>query len=331
MRFFSRVKSLPRASVRRARRRRARRRAGSRRVILLYHRVAALEHDPFELAVSPSLFHDHLEILKSRSRVVSLDEILQARATGSAVLTAVTFDDGYADNLHAASPLLCAAEVPATFFVSTGSLGHPRGFWWDRLASAIARVEVPSAALDQLNGITPIGSLASREARTEAALTIAPHLQRMHPVARDQWMAELETSVPVDDGGEAEACAVLDEAGVRELGAQPLTQLGAHTHSHAMLSQLTREEQLAEITRSVTAIHEITGTRPRFMAYPYGAEEHYNSDSCLAAKDAGMSAAFVNHGGPFDPKNRPYVIPRHYVPALSPDAFRTRLRAVLGV
>ena len=36
---------------------------------------------------------------------------------------------------------------------------------------------------------------------------------------------------------------------MRELGSQPLAQLGAHTHSHPMLSVLTPEEQLAEINR----------------------------------------------------------------------------------
>jgi peptidoglycan/xylan/chitin deacetylase (PgdA/CDA1 family) len=122
----------------------------------------------------------------------------------------------------------------------------------------------------------------------------------------------------------------LDEAGVRELGSQPLAQLGAHTENHAMLSMLGREEQLAEISSNVDKLADITGTRPRFLAYPFGSEQAYNTDSCLAARDAGLEAAFVNHPGRFDPKGQPYLIPRYYVPPLPADQFRTWLRGVLG-
>ena len=117
---------------------------------------------------------------------------------------------------------------------------------------------------------------------------------------------------------------------MRELGSQPLAELGAHTQNHAMLSLLPRGEQLAEIATSVEKIRDITrrGT-PRFVAYPYGGEQDYNTDSCLAARDAGLEAAFVNHGGPFDPGRQPYRVPRYYVPPLPADQFRTWLQGIL--
>ena len=50
---------------------------------------------------------------------------------------AVTFDDGYVDNLKFAKPRLESAGVPATVFVTTGQIGRAGEFWWDELARIV--------------------------------------------------------------------------------------------------------------------------------------------------------------------------------------------------
>ncbi len=48
-------------------------------------------------------------------------------------LVAITFDDGYADNLYDALPLLEKHGLPATVFVCTGPVTQGAEFWWDTL------------------------------------------------------------------------------------------------------------------------------------------------------------------------------------------------------
>ncbi len=83
--------------------------------ILLYHRVASPAFDPQCLAVTPDHFQEHMRILRQRCLPVPLDRIWPPRPSASGRCpVAVTFDDGYSDNLTAALPVLEAEEVPAT-------------------------------------------------------------------------------------------------------------------------------------------------------------------------------------------------------------------------
>jgi peptidoglycan/xylan/chitin deacetylase (PgdA/CDA1 family) len=306
-----------------------RRRANGRRIIFLYHRVASPEHDPFALSVSARQFQDHLDILRSRYQMVTLDELLGTRTASRSVLASITFDDGYVDNLTTAMPLLRQAGIPATFFICTGCLGDVRGFWWDRVATAIAAAGATST-FELTEGPALTGDLSSPQARRLTTATIAGRLQCMHPSQRDRVVEELERILLAGATEPRQSCPVLDDAGVRELGSQPLAHLGAHTHSHPQLSALTRQEQFAEIDCGAVVLQKITGIRPRFVAYPYGSQQDYNEDSCRAARAAALEAAFVNHGGPFDPDRHPYRIPRTYVPALPADDFRGWLQQAIA-
>lgn len=98
--------------------------------ILGYHSISDGD-DPLGLAVSPSRFAEHLEVVARRARPMRLDALARALRDGRipARAVAVTFDDGYADLLHVAAPLLERYDVPATAFVTTGSPGC--AFPWD--------------------------------------------------------------------------------------------------------------------------------------------------------------------------------------------------------
>lgn len=99
--------------------------------ILMYHRVAKLEHFD-QLAVTPARFEQQMQRLTQVAQVLSLSEGLSrlAAGTGNQPTVAVTFDDGYLDNLHHALPILERYQVPATIFVTTDfcdqNHSHPR-------------------------------------------------------------------------------------------------------------------------------------------------------------------------------------------------------------
>ncbi|MCC6694159.1 MAG: polysaccharide deacetylase family protein [Candidatus Hydrogenedentes bacterium] len=83
--------------------------------ILTYHSVGTRDH---EMNVTPKCFCEQMEWLAAECTVITLAEAAQGHAG-----VAVTFDDGYRDNLTEAAPILRRLGIPATLFAVAGRLG----------------------------------------------------------------------------------------------------------------------------------------------------------------------------------------------------------------
>src|SRR5262245_47880670 len=91
----------------------------TRALILGYHRITDRPEDSYSLGVTPKNFDEQLAVLRAQNRVMWLPDMMTALHNQALPKRAVvlTFDDGYADNLHNAKPLLEKYEAPATVFV----------------------------------------------------------------------------------------------------------------------------------------------------------------------------------------------------------------------
>jgi peptidoglycan/xylan/chitin deacetylase (PgdA/CDA1 family) len=109
--------------------------AGGRRSlapwVLMYHSVSEDAYDPYLVTVSPDRLGRQLGWLRDRGLTgVSVGRLLRARAAGQARgLVGLTFDDGYADFLDQAVPLLRRYGHTATVFALPGRLGGENA--WD--------------------------------------------------------------------------------------------------------------------------------------------------------------------------------------------------------
>ncbi len=90
--------------------------------ILMYHSVGSFVYgDTLALhTISEKRFRQHLDVL-SGMRTVPLLPLLIPE---SELSVAITFDDGYADNLHIAAPLLIERGIPFTVFVTSDFIRH---------------------------------------------------------------------------------------------------------------------------------------------------------------------------------------------------------------
>ena len=90
--------------------------------VLVYHSISCpIEPLEADADISPERFQQQLQWLSRWRRVVPLEETLRATPRRS---VAITFDDGYRDNLTVALPLLEKFHLPMTLFVAAGFVGR---------------------------------------------------------------------------------------------------------------------------------------------------------------------------------------------------------------
>src|SRR5689334_3311798 len=102
-------------------------------LILLYHRIDVSLSDRWGLCVSPRNFESHMQELARGFSPQPLSEISRLLRLGRAPrrVVAVTFDDGYQDNLTTALPILRRWGIPATFFLCGEASAFEGAFWWE--------------------------------------------------------------------------------------------------------------------------------------------------------------------------------------------------------
>lgn len=88
--------------------------------VLMYHSVGS----DGPLSVPVREFEWQMRYLKKRYDVISLDSVVARACSGNKRPAAcITFDDGFADVHSNALPILDRLALPATFFITTGSIG----------------------------------------------------------------------------------------------------------------------------------------------------------------------------------------------------------------
>lgn len=317
-----------------------------RALVLMYHRVAEADSDPLMLCVKPSHFAEHLEVIKKGYTLMHAGKLAQGVLHNEMPrrTVAVTFDDGYADNLYNAKPLLERCGAPATVFVVTSQIGQAREYWWYELERLFLHPGPLPAKLEMRIGETSYTWDLGGNAFDETGISErhvnrqSPHVK--HPDARriafEAIQRMLVSALPEErervladlrkwKGSEAkprDACRSLTREEVLELARGELVEIGAHTVTHANLAVLPVALQKPEIFRSKSVLDDILGQSVAGFAYPYGS---YTQESVDLVKGAGFHFACTVHPGVIEPSDDCFQLPRMTVEDWDGEEFSRRL------
>ncbi len=318
-------------------------------LVLGYHRIAELDNDPWSMAVSPDNFARHLEILRSAWKPMPLPALVEAHRHGNVPHRAVvlTFDDGYADNLTTALPLLERYEIPATVFVATGQIDADHEFWWDELERALLLPrklpEVLQLDIDgrpqtrKLDGAVEYSNAQRRrdkgarpwqadpQTRLGFYYSVWERLRRVDPTRRRVLLEEIVRWASADPEARPEY-RTLRSAELQELSRNPLITIGAHTVSHAFLPEHSPGEQHEEIAGSKHTLERLLAAPVTSFAYPHG---EYANDTPEIVQALGFDVACTLGERAVRTISDRFRLPRCGVENWNGDPFTRRLRSWL--
>ena len=258
-------------------------------VILTYHRVVSDhmvldEHIQSGMYVREQSFDAHINYLRKRFNIISLDELLDLwrtnRLKSHRSYCVITFDDGWRDNYQFAFPLLMKYRIPATIFLATDFIGTARWFWPDQMMlllekgrhHTIGAVERKafSAVLEEAIGVTVseedgifrrVESGAPIDSDSVIECCKGVEVDRIHQII-DRLSRALHLDLPTQR-------VLLNWDEVREMAGKGVT-FGSHSCSHRIMTRIPLSEVKAELIDSRKTMLE-QGIKPvPVFCYPNG-------------------------------------------------------------
>lgn len=185
---------------------------------------------------------------------------------GTRPRVALTFDDGFANFIDCAYPILARYHLPATVFVAAGFLVGLDALWFSRVHVAClfgpgTPLEVAGTCYERA---TPEARVASLTALRKRLLSFEP--PQVEEIARrlpsPTEILGAEGARDISDG--------LNVAEIRTLAADPLIEIGSHTVTHPYLTSCSDEHLGRELVDARAILEQAAQRAVDLFAYPLG-------------------------------------------------------------
>ena len=252
-----------------------------RACVLCYHRV--LPDEEFVADKSPnsnlimptSKFAEQMKFLSEKYKVVSMDELEKhLESDSNKFVVSITFDDGYKDNLVHALPILEKYNIPVTIYVITRLPDGDTWIWWYEIWDHLEKNN--SVKANDMLKYTTIKTNKQKIKTFKILLNLILNLPY------DEQRKTVENITGISSRKQyPQLCLSWDE--IKKLDRHSLITIGAHTHSHPNLKQLTEEETFSEMMQSKNKLEDQLGHSVDHFAYPFGTENEADKKEFLLA------------------------------------------------
>ena len=287
-------------------------------VVFMLHRVLPADARPQRapefapnagLVITPEFLDAAIGLVRQQGYdLAPLEEVperLRAAREGRAVrpFAVFTLDDGYRDNLEHAWPVFRRHDCPFTIFVAPAYADGESELWWEVLEEAIRNNDAITPGLPDLPERMRTDTPAARRA---AWARLYPVVRYMEEHAQREWVMSFGRRHGVDPHEQCRRL-VMDWNELREIAADELCSIGAHTLHHRALARIGVEEARYEMAASRARIQEELGMPVRTFAYPYGDPDSAGPREFALACELGFSLALTTRKGHLYPEHAEHL------------------------
>lgn len=283
---------------------------------------------PLRRQMSPAELDAVLGILSKRHQFISLTDavaMVRGEIPWQPNCIAVTFDDGYRNNLTHALPVMKKHNIVPTVFAATGHSYSGKAFWVDRIDFALQHLPAPHYD-------ATFGNFTHRFVTTDRRSLMRSYRTFLrkckYEMDDDREMLAALDSVATDMeriGGRSLAdlhnqdswSAVADWGELVAHVECGDIEVGSHTVNHIRLSRVPEEVIHSELSTSLQHLEAELPEHSNVFCYPNG-DCHALSERLVAEK--GFSGAIIAGEGLAKKGDNPYRLKRFACPRLNTEA-----------
>jgi len=263
--------------------------------ILLYHGVSSEINKGIENCsgkhIETSIFERQMSYLSSMCNVITMDEVVEINNQGLSYpdnAVAITFDDGFRNNVTEAQPILEKYQVPATFYVSPGIINTNIMFWVDSIEDCINNAKVSQITLN-LDSRKKY-NLENDKQKIKALIEIKSYCKGSTSAEKDRVILDLiDETLWMPKVSSSKNYEKMSWNELQTLASNKLFTIGGHSLYHDILSSFEKEKKLRlDIQLSIQLLEYNLNAPVIHYAYPEGQESHYNQAVIDILSDMGV-------------------------------------------
>lgn len=283
-------------------------------VVLMYHEIAddSVEIDAWTV-VKESDFIRQMVYLSRHFRVVSLKYALDCMNKNSDETVAqkpmavITFDDGYRGNRQVLLPIIESLNLPVSIFIPTGAIKNQRLYWYDSLINGLRGEKIIILDLNYLSlGKYRINKDKGSENWREIERLLSD-LKTLEPDSREKVVEDILSDLDRSQDDHSFNLAPLSIIELLELADSPLVTIGAHSHCHNLLNQISCDAIDISVSTSKQLIESWINRPVYYFAYPNG---NFNDQVVDIIKKTGFKCGLTTISKPWSHNDSLFTVPR---------------------
>lgn len=226
-------------------------------------------------------FKKQLKIIKNSCQVISMNDVIHIYKNKVKIkdkLLAITFDDGFKNNIEVAAPILDNYNFEATFYVTSGLINTNNLFWVDQLENSINSLEGRNLKI-MIKGKSLDFPIKSRKNKIETLNKIKTYCKNSMITEKNRvvdFLNQLSCSDHTNTRG-IENYNLMNWSDIITINQSNNFIIGGHSLKHDLFSKIERESDLErDIKLSLELIQKKLKKKIIHYSYPEGQNIHFN-------------------------------------------------------